>query len=293
MEITTLEGLYQHPTNRLTLGSDLQYLERVHGDSLCEELKIPKLIADLINSKLYRHINHTIELDSVYEQMASTYVNAIVVKQAGEILGYITWDVHDNEKVRLHSKTITKKLVRKEYISSASAERLSKEYDTHFKPEEQISKAKDLVSSTIQAMKQEHLKQVSLQSPVESFAMSLVPYLMQNIDNYKELAISNGYDPDQLEELHTVWSNLTLVESVTGQGRDINGSGFFVHVEGDTCLVLDAHKNKKGAHYSYALPEQIGRAVGMLKLTENRTFIRDVGYKYDPSTYFIAGEYNE
>jgi hypothetical protein len=182
--------------------------------------------------------------------------------------------------------------VRKGYLSSASAERLSKEYDTHFKPEEQISKAKDLVSSTIRAMKQEHSRQMSLQSPVKSFAMSLVPYLMQNIDNYKEIAIGNGYDPERLEELHTVWNDLRLVESVTGE-HSINGSGFFVHVEGDTCLVLDARKTKQGAHYSYALPEQIGRAVGMLKLTENRTFIRNVGYKYDPSMYFIAGEYNE
>jgi len=292
MEITTLEGLYQHPTNRLTLGKELQYLERIYGDSFCEKLKIPKLIADLINSKLYQHSNHTIELESVHEQMAKTYVTNIVVRQAGEVLGYIRWEVYDFDKVLLRSKTIEKKLVRKRHISSASAERLSKEYDTHFKPEEQISKAKNLVSSTIQAMKQEHSRQMSLQSPVKSFARSLVPYLMQNIDNYKELAISNGYDPDQLEELHTVWSNLTLVESVIGD-RDINGSGFFVHVEGDTCLVLDAHKNKKGAHYSYALPEQIGRAVGMLKLTENCTFIRNVGYKYDSSTYFIAGEYNE
>ena len=292
MEITTLEGLYQHPTNRLTLGEELQYLERIHGDSFCENLKIPKLIADLIDSKLYQHSNHTIQLESVHKQTANTYVTDIVVRQAGEVLGYITWNVYDFDKVRLHSKTIKKKLMRKGHLSSASAERLSKEYDTHFKPEEQISKAKDLVSSTIRAMKQEHSRQMSLQSPVKSFAMSLVPYLMQNIDNYKEIAISNGYDPDQLEELHTVWSNLTLVESVTGD-RDINGSGFFVHVEGDTCLVLDGYKKKQGAHYSYALPEKIGRAVGMLKLTENRTFIRNVGYKYDPSTYFISGEYNE
>ena len=291
MEITTLEGLYQHPTNRLTLGEELQYLERIHGDSFCEELKIPKLIADLIDSKLYQHSKHTIELGAVHKQTANTYVTDIVVRQAGERLGSITWDVYD-DKVRLNSKTIEKKLVRKGYISSASAERLSKEYDMHFKPEEQISKAKDLVSSTIRAMKQEHSRQMSLQSPVKSFAMSLVPYLMQNIDNYKEIAIGNGYDPERLEELHTVWNDLRLVESVTGE-HSINGSGFFVYVEGDTCLVLDARKTKQGAHYSYALPEQIGRAVGMLKLTENRTFIRNVGYKYDPSMYFIAGEYNE
>ena len=291
MKITTLEGLYQHPTNRLMLGEELQYLERFHGDSFCEKLKIPKLIADLINSKLYQHSNHTIELESVHKQTAYTYVTDIVVRQAGETLGYITWNVYDFDKVRLHSKTITQKLMRKGYLSSANAERLAKEYDMHFKPEEHISKARDLVSSTIRAMKQEHSRQMSLQSPVKSFAMSLVPYLMQNIDNYKELAISNGYDPDQLEKIHTVWSNLTLVESVIGDRA--NCDGFFVHVEGDTCLVLDAHENKQGAHYSYALPEKIGRAVGMLKLTENRTFIRNVGYKYDPSTYFISGEYNE
>jgi len=286
MEITTLEGLYQHPTNRLTLGEELQSLERVHGDLFCKKLKIPRLIADLIDSKLYQHSNHTIELESVHKQMASTYITKIVVKQGGEVLGYITWNVYNFDKVHLHSKTIEKKLMRKGYISSASAERLSKEYDTHFKPEGQISKAKNLVSRTILAMNREHSRQISLQSPVTSFVMSLVPYLMQNIDNYKELAISNGYDPAQLEKIHTVWSDLTLVESVIG-------AGFFVHVEGDTCLVLDALKNKQGAHYSYALPEKIGRAVGMLKLAENRTFIRNVGYKYDPSTYFISGEYNE
>jgi len=231
------------------------------------------------------------ELGADVKQTGNAYVNFIVVRQAGEILGHITWDVCDFDKVRLHSKTIERKLFRKEYISSASAKRLSKEYDTHFKPEEQISKARELVSKTIQAMRREHSMQMSLQAPVTSFAMSLVPYLMQNIDNYKELAISNGYDPDQLEKIHTVWSNLTLVESVIGDRA--NCDGFFVHVEGDTCLVLDAHENKQGAHYSYALPEKIGRAVGMLKLTENRTFIRNVGYKYDPSTYFISGEYNE
>jgi len=291
MKLTTLEGLYQHPTNRLTLGTELQYLERFHGDSFCEKLKIPKLIADLIDSKLYQHSNHTMELGADVKQTGNAYVNFIVVRQAGEILGHITWDVCDFDKVRLHSKTIERKLFRKEYISSASAKRLSKEYDTHFKPEEQISKARELVSKTIQAMRREHSMQMSLQAPVTSFAMSLVPYLMQNIDNYKELAISNGYDPDQLEKIHTVWSNLTLVESVIGDRA--NCDGFFVHVEGDTCLVLDAHENKQGAHYSYALPEKIGRAVGMLKLTENRTFIRNVGYKYDPSTYFISGEYNE
>lgn len=248
MEITTLEGLYQHPTNRLTLSEELQYLERSYGDSFCEELRIPKLIADLINSKLYQHSNHTIELESVHKQTAYTYVTDIVVRQAGETLGYITWNVYDFDKVRLHSKTIEKKLVRKGHISSANAERLAKEYDMHFKPEEQISKARGLVSNTITAMKREHSRQMSLQSPVKSFVMSLVPYLMQNIDNYKELAISNGYDPAQLDELHTVWSDLTLVESVTGK-HSINGSGFFVHIEGDMCLVLDAHKEARCASF--------------------------------------------
>lgn len=290
---TTLEGLYQHPTNRLALSEEVQRLERALGGLFCEEVKIPVLMADLVNAKLKEHRSQTMEIESVYLRTSCYIVTDIMVKEAGEPIGVIQFDpeAYDN-KLMLRSKTIRRKMLRKDYISSGDYKRLSKEYDMHFKPEEQISKAKDLVSETIRAMKREHSRQMSLQSPVKSFAMSLIPYLMQNIDNYKEIAIGNGYDPERLEELHTVWNDLRLVESVTGE-HSINGSGFFVHVEGDTCLVLDARKTKQGAHYSHALPEQIGRAVGMLKLTENRTFIRNVGYKYDPSMYFIPGEYNE
>ena len=82
------------------------------------------------------------------------------------------------------------------------------------------------------------------------------------------------------------------MESVTGR-HSINGSGFFVHLEDTTCLVLKPDKTKQGAHYAYDLPEQIGRAVGMLKMTDDGTFIRGVGFKYSQDLYFITGEYNE
>jgi len=293
MEFTTLEGLYKHPTNRLTLAAELQHLERDLGDSFCQTMKIPVLVANLVDAKLCQHRNHEMIIYGVCERMNGVYTTEIMVKGAsGEGLGTIGWEMFDAKNIMLRAKTISKKMKRKDHIASGNFDRLCREYDTHFKPESQISKAKERVYSTISHMKGEHTRQTGRQRIVLDFVRSLVPHVMQNIDTFKEVAISNGFDPDDIEEAQTVWSNLMLVESVIGK-YSINGSGFFVHIEDDTCLVLDAEKNNIGAHHSYALPEQIGKAVGMLKLTENRTFIRNVGYKYDPSTYFIAGEYNE
>lgn len=292
MELTTLEGLYQHPTNRLTLSETAQLLERMHGDSFCENMKLPVVMANLINSKLRQHRNHTMEIAEVYERNSGNYITKVVVRQAGETLGSIEWDVFGGKTLRLRNKAIRKKMKRKQYVSSGNQSRLSKEYDMYFKPEEQIAKAKELASNAIRYMKMAHSSQMQKQSPVVEFARSLIPYLMENVDNYKEIAIANGYDPADLEELTKVWSDLTLVESVTGK-HSINGSGFFVHLEDTTCLVLNAKKEKIGAHYSHTLPDKIGGAVGMLKMTDDGTFIRNVGYKYNPRFYFIAGEYNE
>lgn len=293
MEFTTLEGLYEHPTNRLRLAAELQHLERAFGDSFCQTMKIPVLVANLVDAKLYQHRNHEMVICDVWERINGVYITEIMVKGAsGEGLGTIGWELFDSKNIMLKAKTISKKMKRKDHIASGNFDRLCREYDTHFRPQSQISKAKELVSSTISQMKREHTNQMQKQRLVLDFVKSLVPHVMQNIDTFKGVAISNGFDPDDIEEAQTVWSNLMLVESVTGK-CSMNDSGFFVHIEDDTCLVLDANKNNIGAHHSYELPDKIGKAVGMLKLTENCTFIRNVGYKYDPSTYFIAGEYNE
>jgi hypothetical protein len=73
----------------------------------------------------------------------------------------------------------------------------------------------------------------------------------------------------------------------------VNKKGFYFYTENETCLAIDQKGKKVGAHYANTLPEKLAAKVGMLKLANDKTFVRDVGYRQQQDFFYISGDYNE
>jgi hypothetical protein len=69
--------------------------------------------------------------------------------------------------------------------------------------------------------------------------------------------------------------------------------GFYFYVSDGVGLATDHRGHKIGAHYSNNLPTELAGRIGMLKLAEDKTFIRNVGYRQQQDFFYILGDYNE
>ena len=97
---------------------------------------------------------------------------------------------------------------------------------------------------------------------------------------------------EHLDNLPSLYSDYTLVASIAPLHRN-KPEGFYLYVSDEVCLVTDHLGNKIGAHYANNLPPELSGKVGMLKIAEDKTFIRNVGYRQQQDFFYILGDYNE
>ena len=286
MQMTTLDRIY--PRDRLSV-----------ADNTCSrdtgEAELPEILAYLIETKLNLNLSHRMVIEI---QRHSWRVKNVTVYSGTEEIGTLGVDTYQ-EKITLNNRAIAQVMVRKGYMASGKANQLSANYDKFFRPATPLVKADRLRKTARSAMQSEELDQRRKQKPVAAFVESLTTHVMDNFDKYKDIAVSNGFsyrsnaEGDLLNTLPSLHSDCTLVDSIAPKHSQVPEDGFYFYISDEMCLATNHSGRKIGAHYANTLPEKLAAKVGMLKLANDKTFVRNVGYRQQQDFFYIAGDYNE
>jgi len=281
MTMTTLDKIY--PRDRLSVADDTCHSRHV-GDA-----ELPEILAYLIETKLNTHSDHRMVIsfsDRTWQ------VNGVKVYSGNEHLGTLGVEWYPL-KITLINRTIRERMTRKGYMASGNANTLSAKYDKFIRPASAIQKSSILRQTARRAMQDENRFQMEKQEPVETFVKHLTKHVMANFNTYRDIAVNNGFSyrstaqGDLLNTLPSLHSDYTLVNNI------FNKKGFYFYTENETCIAIDQKGKKVGAHYANTLPEKLAAKVGMLKLANDKTFVRDVGYRQQQDFFYISGDYNE
>ena len=287
MTMTTLDKIY--PRDRLSVADDTCHSRHV-GDA-----ELPEILAYLIETKLNTHSDHRMVIsfnDRTWQ------VNGVKVYSGNEHLGTLSVEWYPL-KITLINRTIRERMTRKGYMASGKANQLSANYDKFFRPATPLVKADRLRAKARSAMQSELLDQKIKQKPVAEFVESLTNHIMDNFDKYRDIAVSSGFsyrsnaEGDLLNTLPSLHSDCTLVDSIAPQHSRGPENGFYFYISDEMCLATNHSGKKIGAHYANTLPEKLAAKVGMLKIANDKTFVRNVGYRQQQDFFYISGDYNE
>jgi len=286
MQLIELSKIY--PQDRLSINPNA--LNMPHDISLT---KIPEILAYLIDLKLLNNPTHKMVIEQFHVRHPYWRVTSVEVYAGDEYLGSLGVDDY-TDKITLTNRTIQEVMLRKGYMASSKANQLSANYDKFFRPATPLAKANLLRKETYNEMARGKMAQANKSlAPTKAFVESLTDYIMDNFDKYKEIAISNGFSSEHLDNLPSLYSDYTLVASIAPLRHRNKPEGFYLYVSDEVCLVTDHLGNKIGAHYANNLPPELSGKVGMLKIAEDKTFIRNVGYRQQQDFFYILGDYNE
>ena len=281
MTMTTLDKIY--PRDRLSVADDTCHSRHV-GDA-----ELPEILAYLIETKLNTHSDHRMVISF---SDRTWNVHNVKVYSGNEEIGLLGIEWYPL-KITLYNRTIAKQLTRKRHMASGNANTLSAKYDKFVRPASAIQKSSILRQTARRAMQDENRFQMEKQEPVETFVKHLTKHVMANFNTYRDIAVNNGFSyrstaqGDLLNTLPSLHSDYTLVNNI------FNKKGFYFYTENETCIAIDQKGKKVGAHYANTLPEKLAAKVGMLKLANDKTFVRDVGYRQQQDFFYISGDYNE
>jgi len=283
MQMTTLDRIY--PRDRLSIADNPWHEQEA------ERAALPELLAYLIETKLNLNLSHRMVIEICHQKLRVTNV---IVYSGTEKIGMLGVDRHQ-EKITLRNRAINEVMVRKGYMASGKANQLSANYDKFFRPATPLAKADRLRKKAYNEMARENMAQTRKSlAPTRAFVESLTDHIMQNFDKYKEIAINSGWASEHEDTLPSLYSDYTLVASIAPPPSYIRDSeGFYFYVSDGVCLATNLAGKKVGAHYANTLPEKLAAKVGMLKLANDKTFVRDVGYRQQQDFFYISGDYNE
>ena len=288
MQMTTLDRIY--PRDRLSIADNPWHEQEA------ERAALPELLAYLIETKLNLNLSHRMVIEICHHKLRVTNV---IVYSGTEKIGMLGVDRHQ-EKITLRNRAINEVMVRKGYMASGKANQLSANYDKFFRPATPLAKADRLRKEARNAMQNEEITQRRKQKPVETFVKHLTTHIMDNFDKYRDIAVSSGFsyqsnaEGDMLNTLPSLHSDYTLVDSIAPQHYGaVAEDGFYLYTSDGVCLATNLAGKKVGAHYANTLPEKLAAKVGMLKLANDKTFVRDVGYRQQQDFFYISGDYNE
>ena len=288
MQMTTLDRIY--PRDRLSIADNPWHEQEA------ERAALPELLAYLIETKLNLNLSHRMVIEICHHKLR---VSNVIVYSGTEKIGMLGVDRHQ-EKITLRNRAINEVMVRKGYMASGKANQLSANYDKFFRPATPLAKADRLRKEARNAMQNEEITQRRKQKPVETFVKHLTTHIMDNFDKYRDIAVSSGFsyrsnaEGDLLNTLPSLHSDYTLVDSIAPQHYGaVAEDGFYLYTSDGVCLATNLAGKKVGAHYANTLPEKLAAKVGMLKLANDKTFVRDVGYRQQQDFFYISGDYNE
>jgi hypothetical protein len=120
----------------------------------------------------------------------------------------------------------------------------------------------------------------------------LASHIMSNWETFAPIAVANGADASVVDKLPEFYNEYQITKDIYSCGAN-NGRGVVVLIHGSDYAVLmptDTGDSKLVTFSSDDLPLHIKVAVGMLKLVENKYFIKDVGVRINENTFFVTKE---
>lgn len=277
-----------YPRDRLSINPNGRNIN--HDISL---RTIPDVLAYLIEIKLNSNPSHKMVIEQFNLRHPNWQVTRVEVYAGSEYIGSLGVDDY-TDKITLRNRAIEEVMMRKGYMASGKANQLSANYDKFFRPATPLVKANLLRKEAYNEMQRGKMAQANKSlEPTRVFVESLTAHIMKNFDEYKKIAISNGWSSEHQDTLPSLYSDYTLVDSIVPSGVKNCTDGFYFYVSDGVCLATDSRGHKIGAHYSNNLPAELSGRIGMLKLAEDKTFIRNVGYRQQQDFFYILGDYNE
>lgn len=113
-------------------------------------------------------------------------------------------------------------------------------------------------------------------------------YVFNNFEQVSAAAINAGAKAEDVKELPELRDGLDIAKKLYEAYTANDGWTVFINV--GTYVVQDRGCNNTKLYTSDTLPGFFKRSVGMLKLVENATFLRDVGFRLNENVFFILKE---
>jgi hypothetical protein len=123
-------------------------------------------------------------------------------------------------------------------------------------------------------------------------AHTLAPHVIGNWETFAPIAVANGADASVVDKLPEFFNEYEITKDIYSCGTN-NGRGVVVLIHGSDYAVrmpTDTGDSKLVIFSNEDLPLHIKVAVGMLKLVENKHFIKDVGVRISENTFFVTKE---
>lgn len=119
-----------------------------------------------------------------------------------------------------------------------------------------------------------------LESSYQHVARGLREYVLRNMDKYAPIALQGGTPPSVIEKLP---DQIEQVE-ITGEIEEHHVAGTGTHV-----VIMDNKYYFKNDCLTFnELSDEIKTQIGMLKMVDDKTFLRDVGLRVDSSVFFLV-----
>lgn len=193
-----------------------------------------------------------------------------------------------HSKLELRSQFTKTPEGKKLYISTSSPKRLVNAYEKYVRTPtflEEADKLRQFATRDMRNLNLEHSQRFSSKVPV--FADALLPYIMDNFDKYKDIAMQAGVKEADIDIALSTYTQRNVVQQIC---KTKNGDGSFVYNEDDDWLFIHPTTGgKKAAYLTSSLPQDTLEKIGMLKMGNNSSFLKDVGYKHNDNFFFITG----
>lgn len=128
----------------------------------------------------------------------------------------------------------------------------------------------------------------------EALAKYIKPYIQSNLAQFIEVAVSNGMQANEVEQMNKDIDNLNIIRPIHNAQKE--DKGVFVLIVGDVYVVSVNSPDVAAPHTVYSdsdkLPDYIKRGVGMLKLVEDNQLVAGIGYRMNSTRFFVLKELN-
>lgn len=221
-------------------------------------------------------------------------INRVYVWDQNEQIGYIQTTVRGNKRVWLMTNDrILSKLDRGSGRQTADLNKALKIIKKEFGPKTISETVIDEHMNVLRSMhSQTHQGSNIFRRQYENIFYHVVDYVMgDGFDKLCEIGLRNGLPADWPANVKDAWETNNIRQKI--QDAVDKGDGHIVVLHGGYYAVSppETHGYEQTVYYDDdTLPANIKRGVGMLKLAENDSFVREVGVRCSETTFFILKE---
>jgi len=120
---------------------------------------------------------------------------------------------------------------------------------------------------------------------------ALLPHIMDNYEHFITIALHGGASAETVHRLPRDYEEREIVNRIAQRRKSKLGLVVLKHGN-DYIVEGDKGKESRRIFPCDSLPTHIKRAVGLLKLVEDKHFIKDVGLRVNDNAFYICDEAN-